>query len=256
MDKTMSLIASLRKEIFEQLRTTRFLVLLIVLGIWGMGSPLLANFMPDLLKLVPGGDQFAGLIPPPGIKDAIEQYIKNISQFSILMAIFLSMGAVVQEKERGTAVMMLTKPLSRGSFIFAKFLALAISFLVCILVAGLLGYGYTTYLFEDPYFGIWMNMNLLLWVYSLFYVAVTLLASTLARSQAVTVGAAFGVLLVLSVVGSIPSLSAYLPAQLVGWGSDLFLVPENSYWPALAATVGIIVVCLLVAWLSFRRQEI
>ncbi len=252
----MSLFASLRKEIFEQLRTSRFLVLLIVLGVWGMASPLMANFMPQLVSLIPGGDQYAKLIPSPGIKDALDQYIKNISQFSILMAIFLTMGAVVQEKERGTAVMMLTKPLNRGGFILSKFLALALSFLVCTLVAALLGYGYTFYLFEDPYFNVWMEMNLLIWVYSLFFVAVTLLASTLARSQAVAVGAAFGVLLVLAVFSSFQPLAVYLPGQLVNWSAELFFVPENSYWPTLGITLGLIGLCLLAAWLAFRKQEL
>ena len=125
----MNLIASLRKEIMEQWRTSRLLVMLVVLGFFGMSSPLMAKFMPQLIGLVPGGEQFAGLIPQPTIQDAIAQYIKNIDQFSILLAIFLSMGTMVQEKERGTAVMMLCKPLGRGSFLLAKFLALAFTFL-------------------------------------------------------------------------------------------------------------------------------
>jgi hypothetical protein len=64
----MNLIVSLQKEILEQWRTSRLLVLLIVLGVFGMASPLMARLMPQLIGLIPGGEQFAGLIPPPGIK--------------------------------------------------------------------------------------------------------------------------------------------------------------------------------------------
>ena len=252
----MNLIASLQKEIMEQWRTSRLVVLLVVLGFFGMASPLLAKFMPQLFGLLPGGEQFVGLIPSPEIKDAIDQYIKNIGQFAILLAIFLSMGVVVQEKERGTAVMMLCKPLGRGTFLLAKFLALAFSFLVSLAVAGLSGFWYTVFLFEAPQAGAWLSLNLLIWIYCLVYVAITLLASTLVRSQAAAAGISFGVLLVLGILGSLPGLGQYLPGQLVTWGANLFFNPGNPSWIALAVSGGIILVCLLAAWLVFRGQEL
>ncbi len=60
----MNLLTALRKEIIEQWRTSRLLVLLIVLGMFGMLSPLMAKFMPEIIRLVPGGEQFAMLNPP------------------------------------------------------------------------------------------------------------------------------------------------------------------------------------------------
>ncbi len=252
----MNLIASLRKEIMEQWRTSRLLVLLIVLGFFGMSSPLMAKFMPQLIGMIPGGEQFAGLIPPPTISDAIGQYIKNIGQFAILLAIFLSMGAMVQEKERGTAVMMLCKPLGRGSFLLAKFLALAFSFFVSLTVAGLLGFWYTVFLFNAPQAGAWVALNLLMWFTCLVYVAITLLASTLVRSQAAAAGISIGALLVLSIVSSLPGLGQYLPGQLVNWGAELFTIQSNPAWAALGVSSAIIVACLLAAWLAFRRQEL
>ncbi len=190
------------------------------------------------------------------MKDAIDQYIKNIGQFALLLAIFLPMGAVVQEKERGTAILMLVKPLGRGSFLLAKFLALAFSFLVSLLVAGLLGYYYTLFLFGASDVGAWIGVNLLIWVYCLFFVAITLLASTLSRSQAVAAGAGFGALLVISLISSIPGIPPVLPTQLLNWAAGLFSNPGASYWTALWVSLGVIAACLLTAWLSFRRQEL
>jgi ABC-2 type transport system permease protein len=76
------LIAALRKEALEQFRTYRFLVIAAVLIAFGLLSPLLAKLTPELFKLIPGGAQFAGLIPEPTVLDAFAQYIKNINQFS------------------------------------------------------------------------------------------------------------------------------------------------------------------------------
>jgi ABC-2 type transport system permease protein len=252
----MNLIASLQKEIMEQWRTSRLLVLLVVLGFFGMSSPLMAKFMPQLIGLIPGGEQFTSLIPQPEIQDAISQYIKNIGQFAVLLAIFLSMGTMVQEKERGTAVMMLSKPLGRGPFLLAKFLALAFSFFVSLAVAGVLGYWYTVFLFHAPQAGAWVGLNLLVWFYCLVYVAITLLASTIVRSQAAAAGISFGVLLVLAIFSSLPGLGQYLPGQLVNWGADLFTNPANQSWVALGVSGGVIVACLLAAWLVFRQQEL
>ena len=99
------------------------------------------------MSLIPGGEAFKDLIPPPTMLDAVGQYIKNTTQFGVVLALLLAMGVVVQEKERGTAAMMLVKPLPRGAFLLAKFVALALAFLVGLALAGAGGYFYTLVLF-------------------------------------------------------------------------------------------------------------
>jgi ABC-2 type transport system permease protein len=106
----MKFMHVLRKELLEQWRTYRFLIVAAVLVLFGLVSPLLAKVTPELLRSIP--DVPAGLaesIPDPTVVDAVGQYVKNMSQFGILLALLLSMGMVVQEKERGTAAMMLTR---------------------------------------------------------------------------------------------------------------------------------------------------
>jgi ABC-2 type transport system permease protein len=252
----MSFLATLRKEMMEQWRTSRLLVLVIVLGVSGMMSPLLAKFTPEILKAIPEAEQFAAFVPTPIIQDAIDQYIKNIGQFSLLLAVFLSMGSVVQEKERGSAVLMLVKPLSRGSFLMAKFISLSLTFLAALAVSSGLGYLYTVLLFEAPSVPAWLWLNGLLWLYCLVYVAITLLASTLMRSQAAAAGVSFGALLVMAGVGALPGLGQYLPNQLINWGAELFRNPAVVYWPALIVSLAIIAACLAAAWLIFRQQEL
>src|SRR5512146_2901345 len=120
----MNLAAAFRKEMIEQWRTSRLLVLVIVMLFFGMLSPLFAKYTPLILTMLPGGDQFAGLVPPPTILDAVTQYVKNNGQFVVqLLAVVLTMGAVANEKEKGSAALMLVKPLPRLTFLLAKFLA-------------------------------------------------------------------------------------------------------------------------------------
>src|SRR5689334_23960636 len=90
-----------RKEVLEQWRTYRALVVGAVLLAFGLLSPLTAKLTPELIRLIPNGDQLAGLIPAPTALDAVGQYLKNMSQFAVILALLLTMGAVTQEKERG-----------------------------------------------------------------------------------------------------------------------------------------------------------
>lgn len=256
----MTFLASLRKEFLEMARTYRLLILAAVLILFGLLSPLMAKAIPEIMRLVPGGEAFLPLIPPPTMADAITQFVKNITQFGILLALLLSMGLVAQEKDRGTAVLVLVKPLPRPVFILSKFVAVALAFLVCLLVAGAAGYLYTWILFGPPNAGGWLVMTLLIWVYLLVFVAVTLLGSTLVKSQAAAAGIGFGALLLLGLVGAIPGMGKYLPGYLPSWGGIAAGLPAigdvASVWPALAVSVIIIVVSLLAAWAIFEKQEL
>jgi len=252
----MSFYASLRKEVLELVRTHRLLIMAIVLIVWGLTSPLLAKLLPELLRLVPEGEQVMSLIPPPTISDAIVQYQKNLSLFGLLLAFLLTMGAVAQEKERGTAVLMLVKPLPRPVFVLTKFVALALAFLACMVVAGVGGYYYTMLLFGAPDLSAWVVLTVMLWLYMLVYVAVTLLASTIAKSQAAAAGIGVGGIVILGALASVPGLGKFLPGQLIAWGMALFTDPAASAWPALAVSLGLIAACLIAAWLVLDRQEL
>lgn len=246
---------ALRKELLEQWRSYRLLVVAAVLLAFGLLSPLTAKYTPELIRLLPNGDEIAGLIPPPTMLDAVAQYLKNMSQFIIILALLLTMGAVTQERERGTAAMLLSKPLPRWAFLAAKFVALGLTFAAGLLLAGAGAYYYTWLLFGPLDAGAWLAVNGLLLVYTLVYVALTLLCSVLARSQAAAGGLAFGLLIGLAVLGIIPQIGQYLPGELVNWAARLMSTGASA-WPALGVSLALIAGALAAAWWRFERQEL
>jgi ABC-2 type transport system permease protein len=249
-------LVSIRKEVLEQWRTARLLVAGAVLVAFGLLSPVIAKYTPELLSMLPEAEQIAQIIPTPTVADAVVQYIKNTEQFGILLALLLAMGSVAQEKDRGTAAMMLTKPLPRWAFLLAKFTALALLFAVSLAVAGLGAWYYTLLLFEALDAGAWLALNVLLLFEILVYVAFTLLGSALFRSQAAAGGLAFGLLLVLGLLSAIPRLARFLPGALAAWGGALATGAAFSAWPALWVSLGLILLSLAGAWLIFHRQEL
>ena len=253
----MNFFIVLRKEMTEQWRTKRLLIVAAVLIVFGLGSPLLAKVTPEILRSVPNLPAgLADIIPDPTLPDAVGQYVKNMSQFGIMLAVLMSMGVVAQEKERGTAALMLTHPVSHAYLLLAKFTALALSFALSLVIAALGCWYYTLLLFEALPWGGFLALNGLMLVVFLVYIAVTLFCSTLARSQGSAAWMAFAGLVVIGGLGSLPRLNEYFPGQLFGWGTSLVLGGEVSAWAAFGISLGLIVVSLFAAWLVFRRQEL
>jgi ABC-2 type transport system permease protein len=247
---------SVRKEWLEHWRNYRLLVLVVVLTLFGLLAPFSARYTPEMMKLLPNGEAIARLMPPPTMTDAVTQYLKSVSQFGVILALLLTMGAVAQEKDKGTAAMMLVKPLPRSSFILAKFAVLALLFALGIGVAGLAAWYYTWLLFGplDP--ARWLALNALALGFVLVQVAVTLFFSVVTRSPAAAGGLAFGVLMLLAIVSSIPVVGNYLPAQLLAWGAALMAGTPTTAWPALAISGLIGSGSLLGAVILFERQEV
>lgn len=252
----MILLVALRKEILEQWRSYRLLVVAVVLIAFGLLSPLMAKFTPEMMRLVPEGEEIAKLIPAPTTADAVAQYVKNISQFGVILALLMAMGAVAQEKDKGTAALMLAKPLPRPAFLLAKFVALSLTFAVSIALAGVACYYYTLLLFEPLAVGHWLAANGLMLLLVLVYVAITLFASTLTKSSMAAGGMAFAALFVLALVGAVPGVGQYLPGQLGTWGAGLALGIGEAYWAALGVSLGLVAAALVGAWVVFERQEL
>src|SRR5258708_1648330 len=137
----------LRKEMLEQWRTIRLPITAIVFLLVGLSSPLLARFTPEILKAV-AGDQIPFVLPPPTAADAVDQLAKNLGQFGGLIAVLLAMGAVAAEKERGTAALLLSKPVGRGAFLVAKLVAIGLTLAAATAIAVAGAWFYTLVLFE------------------------------------------------------------------------------------------------------------
>lgn len=253
------LSALLRKELLEQWHTRKMLVILVVFLLFGLTSPLLARFTSELLKSVPGAEQFAGLIPEPKTADAVTQYVKNLTQFGFILAILLGMGAIAGERERGTAAMILSKPASRWAFVTAKFAAQALVYLVAFLLAGLAAWFYTGLLFKPGLaFGPFLLGNLLLWVWLLGYAAVVLLGSAIGRTTLIAAGLGLLGCVILLIGGAFPQAAALLPSGLLSPISQLGVpepMPTNG-WGALAGSAVVIIFCLVTAVGVVERQEV
>jgi len=215
---------------------------------------------------------FLELIPPPTIADALVQYIENLSQFGFILAILLAMGAVVGEKERGVAAMILSKPMARWAFITSKFAAQFTVYLAGFLLAAIGAYYYTLFLFGPLEVGSFLLLNGLLLLWLLTFVGLSLLGSTLGKSTVAAGGIGLGLCVAQMLLGSIPRWGALLPGGLMSWatllgqkaaglspGGDaasLLSGAAAGQGGAAASALAIILMSLVLAIGIFEQQEI
>ena len=248
-----------RKELLESWRTMRLPIVAGLFLLVGLTSPLLAKFLPEIVKAA-AGDQLSSIpIPTPVPADAVLQLWKNIAQFGAFAAIVLAMGSVATERDRGTAVFILSKTVSRDAFIAAKVVAIGSVLAVCVSLAVIVGWIYTTILFEPlPVVG-WLGLAFLAWLGLAAWAALTFLGSAVTGSSAAAAGIGFGALLVLSIASAIPNVGRFLPGGLAGPAVALAtgapVEVGDVVTPVVSTAILIAAAVLAAAW-SFRRQEL
>jgi len=246
----------LRKELLEQWRTLRLPVIATIFLLVGLSSPLLARFTPEILKSV-AGDQFSITLPTPTAADAVDQLAKNLGQFGGLIAVLLAMGAVASEKERGTAALLLTKPVSRPAFLGAKLVAIGLTLAVSVAIATAGAWFYTLVLFQALPVGGVAAGAFLQWLTLMAWTSITFVGSTLTRSSLAAAGLGIVAFIVVGILSVLPGIGAWLPTGLGAPGRALALgiAGPDAIGPAIA-TIALVAGAGLVAWLAFRRQEL
>lgn len=246
-----------RKEVREITRTSRIVVLPAIVLFFALTSPLLAKFTPVLLQAV-AGDQLGGLtLPEPTVNDAYGQWVKNLSQIGIF-AIIISYGGIISgERRRGTAVLVLTKPLSRAAFVTTK-VWVHVTFLLLVTTVGTLAtWGMSALVFGSappgPLFGasaLWLGS-------AVVYLALVTLLSTWLRSSAGAAGFGIAAYALLSIGAIWQPLADFTPAGLPGAAATLAGgATLTTVAPMLAVSLGVVAAAVAVSVWVFEHQEL
>jgi ABC-2 type transport system permease protein len=247
-----------RKEAVEIVRTWRVWVLPGILLFFALTGPLTAKFTREIVAAA-GGSQMSAIvkaIPTPTYLDSYAQWIKNLSQIALFAIIIIYGGIVSAERKSGTAVLVLTKPVSRTAFVVAKALVHSAFVSLTVLAGTLITWGGTMVMFgkapAGPLFasaGAWLAFGVL-------FVALMTLLSVLVTSQAGAAGIGLGAFALISIAGVWKPLGTYSPAALVG-GPALLAAgrPFAAGWPMATSALLAVVFVALAAW-SFARKEL
>ena len=227
-----SLIAFWQKELTEQLRTGKLLLLGILFVVFGVMNPAVAKLTPWLLETFAGTLEASGMTltaVPVTALDSWAQFYKNIPM-GLIAFLLIESGSFTKEYRAGTLVLMLTKGIA---------------------------YGYTAYYWDQSVVLHLVLAATLWWVFGLFAVALTVLFSTLFRSETAVLGATGGVVLLCSLAGILPQLKKALPTRLTeGTALICGAADPKDYTLALLITAAASVVCLAVSIPVFNKKSL
>ncbi|HMK45811.1 MAG TPA: ABC transporter permease subunit [Methanocella sp.] len=192
----------------------------------------------------------------------------GVSMFFLLCGMAMTIGAVIfahdailKERETGTAAWLLSKPLSRKAFIFAKVLANSLGMMtVILLVQGIITYALCSVeLGRSIALLPFLTSLCLMGLDVLFYLLLAMMLGAFTLSRGITLG----VPIVLGLVGGelltlLPDLSHYTPWSLSGMAQAVAIsAPAVSVDNlTVLATVAWILLFILAAVWRFEKSEL
>ena len=252
--KNRSLYHLLHKEFYESRKNHKLLIVLVTFILFGLLSPLTATYMPDLLKMVGAQQGVTIEVTPPLPQDSLIQFHSNITQVCLFVMIFLVMGMISLEKERGTAAFLMVKPVSRNNFILSKFIAMVSLVLTGLIAAIAVCGAYTFILFESVPIADLLRMSLYLFSYLLVILSISLLLSTIFSCQIIAGIGTFIIWLVLEGLSAVPKLGTFLPGGISREAQAAAVGMSTKFTPLIGAGV-IILFCVIFSMQSLRRWE-
>lgn len=237
-----------RLEWLRLVRTKRWIALLGVYVFFGLLGPLTARYLAEILKQFGGGVEVT--FPPPVPSDGMIQYVSNVSQIGLLVAVVVAAGSLAFDAKPEMGVFLRTRiPRVRDILVprlTVTYLAVAISFVVGALAAW---YETAVLIGSLPMGGTLAGIGFGL-LYLALVVAVVAAAAGRAKSVLGAVMITVIVLLVMPIIGVIEAIGEWLPSHLVGALAELSAGASIGDY-AGAATVTVLAIGL-VLWMAVR----
>ncbi len=179
-------------------------------------------------------------------------------------AVIAAQGAIIQERQMGTAAWILSKPASRTAFVLAKLVAYILALLVlALLVPTIVLYG-EIYLWSGqvpPVPGMLPALGVL-FVSVLFYLTLTIMLGTFFNTRGAVLGIPLGFMFVGSLIPNfLPKLAAFFPwtlgqiaLALAPGSSSSTPLPATAFIPVVATLLWSLLFIVLALW-RFRKEE-
>jgi ABC-2 type transport system permease protein len=246
-----------RKESREIVRSWRIWVLPAIIVFFAISGPLLARFTPEIIGSLAGSQLGHLTLPQPTYLDAYGQWAKNLSQIAVFALIIIYGGIVSSETTSGTAILVLTKPMSRSAFVIVKAVIHSAFVAILLILGTFITWGLTALIFGTAPGGALWSSALVWLVLGVFFIALVTLFSVVIPSAVGAAGAGIGAYVVLSIAAIWKPLSDYSPAGLAGQAATLAAgtTTASSLWPVvtgLALAAGFVWLAVVL----FRHKEL
>ena len=146
--------AMMKKELFEQLKTHRLVVMLLLFTLVGVLSPAFAKMTPWLLDLVSGDMAETGIQIGNLEVTSLSSWTQYYKNMQIILFVFLILygGILTSEYQHGTLIILLSKGLKRHNILLPKYFALLLTWTFGCLISFGITFAYTVYFWDKASF--------------------------------------------------------------------------------------------------------
>ena len=254
-----SMIAFMKKEWMEQLRSSKVMILGILFVLFGVMNPAVAKLTPWLLELMSESLAESGMVITGvtiGAMDSWVQFFKNIPM-ALIVFILLESNIFTKEYQTGTLLLSLTKGLSRYQIVISKALMLVSLWTLGYFLCFGITYAYNAYFWDNSVASSLLFSVFCWWLFGLFVIALSVLFSVIFLSNTGVLVGTGSVVFALSMIGLLPKVKKYLPTFLTDGNSLIYgLEKADAYIASLVIAAFVSALCFAVSIPIFNKKSL
>lgn len=254
-----TLVAFLKKEMMEQIRSSRLMILGLLFLAFGIMNPAIAKLTPWLMEMMAETMKESGLAVIEIKVDAMTswtQFYKNVPMALIAFVLLLS-NIFTKEYQSGTLILALTKGLERYKVVLAKAIVLISTWTTGYWLCYGVTYVYNAYFWDNSIANHLGIAAVYWWLVGIWTIAMMILFSVIGSSNSTVLLGTGGVFFAVYLLSLIPKLKEYMPTELMGGMSLLMGATEpGDYIKALVLAGITTVMCFIVSIPLFNKRKL
>lgn len=247
----------LKKEIIENFRNYKIIIMLTVFLFIGIISPILAKYTPEIIKSaqMPGSEI---KIPTPTSTDSWIQFYKNSLQMGVILTIAIFIGTMSKEYQNKTIINLVTKGVSRKSILLSKFVSMVAIYTISYLVSILGTIIYTSIYFNEVFIEKTIITLLLIYLFNILLLGILLFVSSISERESNGILYLLIIVIPLIVLRIFPNTNDYNPLTLIFSSGDILTkkIMVNDIIPAILLTILGTVASLIGSIYIFNKKEV
>lgn len=254
-----TLMAFMKKEWMEQIRSSRLMILGLLFLAFGIMNPAIAKMTPWLMEMMAESMEEAGLAVVEVKVDAMTswtQFYKNVPM-ALIAFVLLQSNIFTKEYQSGTLVLALTKGLERYKVVLAKTFVLISTWTAGYWLCYGVTYVYNAYFWDNSIASHLGIAAVYWWLIGIWVIALMMLFSVISSSNSGVLLGTAGIFFAVYLLSLIPKLKEYMPTELMGGMNLLMKATEpGDYTKALIVAGLSLIVCFIISIPLFNKRRL